>query len=123
MRPGRRILNISSVDGIVMLHSPSFRRLPGASGAPLTLDFEGEAVSARSGDSVAAALIAAGHVTLRSTPVSGVPRGPFCMMGACFECLVEIDGRPGCQACMTEVRDGMRVRRMRGAGDADLYNG
>jgi hypothetical protein len=106
-----------------MLDSSGFRRLPGASGVPLTLDFEGEAVPAWPGDSVAAALIAAGHVSLRSTPVSGGPRGPFCMMGACFECLVEIDGRAGCQACMTEVCDGMRVRRMRGAGDASLCNG
>jgi len=36
------------------------------------------------------------------------------MMGVCFECLVEIDGRPNVQACMTPVRDGMAVRRQSG---------
>jgi len=106
-----------------MTDGPLFRRLAGAGARPLSLDFEGESVSARAGESVAAALAAAGHVALRTTPVSAAPRGPFCMMGACFECLVEIDGRPGVQACMTEVRNGMRVRRMRGAGDADLVHG
>ena len=37
------------------------------------------------------------------------------MMGACFECLAVVDGRPNVQTCMTPVRDGMRVRRQDGA--------
>jgi D-hydroxyproline dehydrogenase subunit gamma len=36
-------------------------------------------------------------------------------MGVCFECLVEVDGRPGRQACLTMVRDGMVIRRQHGA--------
>ena len=67
------------------------------------------------GDSVAAALIAAGQLATRTTPVTGSPRGPFCMMGVCFECLLEIDGEPNRQGCMVPVRDGMAVRRMTGA--------
>ena len=70
---------------------------------------------ARAGDTVAAAMLAAGHSSGRDTPVSGSPRGPFCMMGACFECLVEIDGQANRQACMTPVSEGMKVRRMQGA--------
>jgi len=93
----------------------AYRRLDEAGAAPVSLDFEGQTLTARAGDSVAAALLAAGHLTLRSTPVSGAPRGPFCMMGACFECLVEIDGEPNRQACMTPVAEGMQVRRMLGA--------
>jgi predicted molibdopterin-dependent oxidoreductase YjgC len=81
----------------------------------VTLTFEGQPVTARAGDSVAAAMLAAGHLAGRTTPVSGAPRGPFCMMGACFECLVEIDGEPNLQACMTPVAEGMQVRRMEGA--------
>lgn len=77
--------------------------------------FEGTAVTARAGDTVAAALLAAGHWTLRRTPAGGRPRGPFCMMGVCFDCLVEVDGIPDRQACMIQVRDGMRVRRQDGA--------
>jgi D-hydroxyproline dehydrogenase subunit gamma len=63
---------------------------------------------------VAAALLESGALACRTTPVSGAPRGPFCMMGVCFDCLVEIDGAPNVQACMTRVRDGMRVRAMSG---------
>ena len=42
------------------------------------------------------------------------PRGPFCMMGVCFDCLVEIDGVPNVQGCMTPVREGMQVRAIQG---------
>ncbi|MDR5794659.1 (2Fe-2S)-binding protein [Caballeronia sp. LZ008] len=63
---------------------------------------------------VAAALLESGTLACRNTPVSGAPRGPFCMMGVCFDCLVEIDGVPNVQACMTRVREGMRVRPMSG---------
>jgi D-hydroxyproline dehydrogenase subunit gamma len=86
-----------------------------AGSADLTIWFDGQAVPARPGDSVAVALLAAGITTTRTTPVSGAPRGPFCMMGACFDCLSIVDGRPNVQTCMTPVRDGMRVQRQDGA--------
>ena len=98
---------------------PVFRRLPGDDGERVTIEFEGVALSARAGDSVASALLACGYRSTRNTPVSGAPRGPFCMMGSCFECLVEIDGQPNCQGCMVAVRDGMTVRRMRGVAGVD----
>lgn len=72
-------------------------------------------IEAREGDSVAVALLAAGINTTRRTAASGAPRGPYCMMGACFECLAEVDGIANVQTCMTEVRDGMRVRTQDGA--------
>jgi len=92
-------------------------RLEQNNAASVTIEFEGRAISARQGDSVAAALLSAGQGVFRETPVSGAPRGPFCMMGICFDCLVEIDGLANIQACMTEVRAGMRIRRQRGARD------
>jgi thioredoxin reductase len=70
---------------------------------------DGVRVEARAGDSVAAAMLAAGHVTCRRTPVSGSPRAPYCLMGVCFDCLVAIDGIGNRQGCMTQVRDGMQV--------------
>ena len=82
--------------------------------------FENRAVTACEGDSVAAALLAAGLSSLRDTPVSGAPRGPYCMMGVCFDCLVEIDGVPNRQACLTAAADGMVVRRQRGARELGL---
>jgi predicted molibdopterin-dependent oxidoreductase YjgC len=84
------------------------------------VQFEGEELSAYRGDTVAAALLAGDHWQFRTTPVSGAPRGPFCMMGVCFECLVEIDGVANRQACMTEVRDGMRIKRQSGANDIGI---
>jgi predicted molibdopterin-dependent oxidoreductase YjgC len=72
-------------------------------------------IAARPGDSVAVALLAAGVNTTRTTAASGAPRGPYCMMGACFECLAEVDGVANVQTCMTEVRDDMRIRLQDGA--------
>jgi predicted molibdopterin-dependent oxidoreductase YjgC len=93
------------------------RRIPRDDAPQVRMEFEGQALSGRAGDSVAAALLAAGHWRFRSTPVSGAARGPFCMMGICFDCLVEIDGVANRQACMVEVRDGMRIKRQQGACD------
>lgn len=99
-----------------------FKRLDTtAGGDAVPFIFDGREIEARSGDSVAAALLAAGIVDLRDTPVSGAPRGPYCMMGVCFDCLVEIDGLANCQACMTPVASGMVVRRQ--AGAAEMLDG
>ncbi len=99
-----------------MPDASNFTRLtePGGS-ATLTIQFNGSSVAAHEGDTVAAALLAAGHSIFRSTPVSGNARGPYCMMGVCFDCLVEIDGHANRQACQVLVRDGMRVQAMQGA--------
>ena len=83
--------------------------------ADFTIRFADRLISAREGDSVAVALLAAGITDTRSTPVSGSPRGPFCMMGACFDCLAVVDGRPNVQTCMTQARAGMRIERQDGA--------
>ena len=79
----------------------------------IEFEFEGERYSAPAGATVAAALLLAGHGAFRLTPVSNTARGPFCLMGSCFDCLVEIDGESNQQACMTQLRDGMKIARMR----------
>ncbi len=91
-----------------------FRRLHDPEADSVTIDFEGEILKVGAHESVAAALLAADPGYSRTTPVSGSPRLPFCMMGACFDCLVEIDGVPNRQACMELVRNGMKVRRQDG---------
>lgn len=83
-------------------------------GAMVTIRFAGRPLACRAGESVAAALLAAGEIDFRTTPVGGTTRGPYCMIGSCFDCLVEIDGIANRQACLTEVREGMRVRRQQG---------
>lgn len=75
----------------------------------LTIYFQGYAIPACHGETVAAALLRAGVRPFRKTPVSGAPRMPFCMIGHCFECLVDIDETPDQQACLTLVADGMQV--------------
>ena len=84
---------------------------PEATGVPVTLD--GAPLTLPAGTNLAAALLAAGGSMFRATPVSGAPRGPFCMMGSCFDCLVEIDGVTR-QACLTEVEEGLAIVRLRG---------
>ena len=73
----------------------------------VTISFKGAAVPARRGETVAAALTAAGSLARRMP--GGAPGGLHCGMGACFGCLVTIDGRPSQRACMTTVADGMTV--------------
>ena len=75
---------------------------------PVEISFGGRPVAAFEGETVAAALTAAGIRTLR-TDDRGEPRGVFCGMGICFDCLVRIDGRANQRACMTKVAPGMRV--------------
>lgn len=72
--------------------------------------FEGGPLRAVQGESLAAALIAAGRLDQRGGR-KGAAHGHFCGMGACFECLVRIDGVPGQRACMVPVRRGMVVGR------------
>ena len=91
-----------------------FRRLPEAAGEVVRLSVDGRPIEARAGDSVAAALLAAGVQTCRTTPVSGAPRAPFCMMGVCFDCLVTIDGVGNRQGCLVRVAEGMQVAIQRG---------
>ena len=99
-----------------------FRRIPSTEGEAPRVDIEvdGAPVAARAGDTVAAALLNAGLVPLRHTPVSGAPRAPLCMMGVCFDCLVEIDGAANVQACMVPVRRGMRIRLQHAAREVEL---
>lgn len=86
----------------------------------LTIYFEGRALTACNGDSIAAALLANNIVVTRTTTLSGGARGPCCMMGACFECVARVDGQTGVQTCMTPVRQGMHIERQEGARELSV---
>lgn len=92
-----------------------FQRLPGEASTTVAIEFEGEPLTVPAGSSIAAALLAAAVPVFRTTPVSGAPRAPYCMMGVCFECLLEVDGVPSRQSCLVPVRAGMKIRRQQGA--------
>lgn len=91
-----------------------FHRQPEPDAVEINLTIDGETATARAGDTLAAALLAWSGNPTRLTPVLNAPRTPWCMMGVCFDCLVEVDGKPNVQACMTQVSDGMVVRRQNG---------
>lgn len=82
----------------------------GAGDSAVTITFEGTSLQARLGESVAAALTAHGIRDFRAGQ-HGNPRGLFCGMGVCQECLVEIGGRPNRRACMTKISGPVAIRR------------
>ncbi|MBS0517572.1 MAG: (2Fe-2S)-binding protein [Proteobacteria bacterium] len=86
--------------------------------ATVTITVDGQPVRARIGDTVAAALLAAGIDHCRTTPVTGAPRAPYCLMGVCFDCLVTIDGVGNRQGCLVPVREGMAVATQIGKREA-----
>jgi len=85
------------------------RRLgPLESRLPVTVEVDGEPVSAFAGESVATVLLALDRRTFRHTE-QGAPRGLFCGMGVCFDCLVTVDGVENVRACLTPVAEGMVI--------------
>lgn len=76
------------------------------------ITFDGKDVESPAGISVAAAVLGhahAGHTC--NHPVDGSPRAPYCLMGVCFECLMEINGKPDVQSCLVNVEEGMIINR------------
>lgn len=89
-----------------------FSPLP-SRGSVVRITLDDEHVDTIAGISLAAAMLAHSGDASRET-ATGAKRTAFCMMGVCFDCLVEVDGTPNTQACMTQVRDGMVVKRQIG---------
>ncbi|MGE3923673.1 MAG: (2Fe-2S)-binding protein [Lautropia sp.] len=85
--------------------------------ARVSLRVDGHAVTVPASLSVAAAMLVTGAQACRTTPVRGMPRGPYCHMGVCFDCLVTIDGVPNRQGCMVSVADGMQIESQQRARD------
>ena len=91
------------------------KTLSDAHTATVTVIINGAPFQAPQGCTAAAALLLAGTIPTRTTPVSNAPRAPYCMMGVCFECLVAIDGVPNQQGCLIPVVEGMRIDRQLGS--------
>ena len=90
-----------------------FRKLPEGEPDAVTVTVDGAPVRVPASFTAAAAVLLHGGIS-RTTPVSGSPRAPYCMMGVCFDCLMEIDGAPNRQACLVPVAEGMRIDLQRG---------
>lgn len=81
-----------------------------------TFSFDGQPIEFRPGQSVGGALVAAGIVSWRSTRIEGTPRGLFCGIGVCFDCLLTVDGHPNQRACLTIAQNQLRVESQEGTG-------
>ncbi len=91
-----------------------FRKLPEPGPPRFTVEIDGIAVAVDAGESVAAVLLRQPEPWSRLSTVSHTKRGPYCMMGACFDCLAEVNGVASVQTCLTQVSAGMRVARQIG---------
>jgi glycine/D-amino acid oxidase-like deaminating enzyme len=89
-----------------------------SAGRPVRFWYDGAPVDGLEGETIAAALAAGGHKALRHTR-GGERRGLYCGMGACFDCLVTVDGMASQRACLTKVTEGQQVRSAQPAGTAD----
>ncbi|HWR44732.1 (2Fe-2S)-binding protein [Sporomusa sp.] len=76
---------------------------------PVIIEVDGEVMTAYEGDTIAAALMAAGRLTLRHTYKRREPRGVFCGIGRCTDCVMTVDGQANVRTCVTPVRPGMRI--------------
>ncbi len=85
-------------------HLPPIQR-----GQSVTVFVNGQALTAFRGETIAAMLLAAGIRIFRHTGKTNQPRGIFCGMGICYDCLLTVDGRPNVQACVTPVAEGMAI--------------
>ncbi|WP_432974587.1 (2Fe-2S)-binding protein [Dactylosporangium sp. CA-233914] len=84
------------------------------------ISFDGREVSCQEGWTIGAALTAADVRAWRATRRDGRPRGLFCGIGICFDCLVTVNGRPSVRACLAVARPGDVVHTQEGAGHDDL---
>ena len=85
-------------------------------GREITIEVDGQPVPAFEGETIAAALLAAGYKIFRYTVKKGEPRGVFCAIGRCTDCVMTVDGRPNVRTCVTPVVDGMKVQTQAGLG-------
>ena len=97
-----------------------FKRLPDAGKRTVRVTINGKPFEVPAGCTAAAAVLLTGETPSRTTPVSNAPRAPYCMMGVCFDCLMEIDGMSNQQGCLTPVAEGMCINRQLGKADARL---
>ena len=91
-----------------------FKPLPYNTEEQVSVVINGKPLSVPRGCTAAAAMLLAGGGHTRTTALSGEPRAPYCMMGVCFECLMEINGEANQQGCLVVVSEGMRIARQDG---------
>ena len=82
-------------------------------GKRVTIWVDGVEIEAHEGEPIAAALVAAGVKVFRVTRKEKEPRGVFCAVGRCTDCVMTVDGQPNVRTCITTVRDGMEIQTLK----------
>lgn len=82
----------------------------------IKIECDGQTIDAVEGEPIAAALMAAGKTVFRYTRKSKEPRGVFCAIGQCTDCMMTVDGVPNVRTCVTLVKDGMKIQTQHGVG-------
>lgn len=103
------------MDSMRIIDHPILGPLPQA--REVTIYVDREPLPARVGETIAAALVAAGRKRFRTTEKRREPRGIFCAIGKCTDCVMTVDGVPNVRTCITLVRDGMQIRTQEGLGE------
>lgn len=83
--------------------------------------FDGKDITGYEGESIAAALKAAGVMVHRYTAKEHKPRGVFCAIGRCTDCVMIVDGQPNVRTCVTELKEGMDVKTQYGAEAKEVW--
>jgi len=100
-----------------VVHHPILEEL--AEGRMVEIEVDGKKIPAREGEPIAAAIIASGQVRLRYSDKRHEPRGVFCGIGRCTDCVMVVDGQPNVRTCVTPVRAGMRIESQGSADGGD----
>ncbi len=83
----------------------------------VTILVDGQPLQARKGEMILAALLADGRIINRYTAKRHEPRGLFCGIGQCTDCMMVVNGIPGIRTCITPVEEGMTVETQQGLGE------
>jgi predicted molibdopterin-dependent oxidoreductase YjgC len=103
-----------------IMHHPVLDDLPARK--KVTIFIDGQEIEAFEGESIAAAMYAAGMRVHRTTSKSGEPRGVFCNIGRCTDCIMKVDGQPNVRTCVTSVKEGMIIESLKGLGTWGYQN-
>lgn len=90
--------------------------LPEGKAPDISIYVDGKPIPAISGEPIAAALLASGIRFFRETAKKGYPRGIFCGIGRCTDCVMTVDGQPNVRTCVTPAKENMRVTTQKGLG-------
>lgn len=84
-------------------------------GRLVNFTYDGQTLQGIEGEPIAAALRVAGVMTHRYTKKRHEPRGVFCAIGRCTDCVMTVNGKPNIRTCITPLEEGMDVRTQYGA--------